>query len=214
MKKITVVIIDDHKLIREMWTKLFATRNDIQVVGECSSFDEAIKITTIKRPDIVLLDINLPPNSGLDAVPLILKFSPGTKIIGISMHTQPVYARKMITLGARGYVTKNSSYQDMFDAIDEVMRGNIYVCTEMKNILSNRQLFNDEAMEPGTKHLTFREIEVIKFTKKGLTSKEMSAQLNISIRTVDVHRQNILKKLKLKNTVSLINFINTNDLQF
>jgi DNA-binding NarL/FixJ family response regulator len=214
MNKITVVVVDDHRLIREMWVKLFATRNDIVIVGGCGVFDEAIELIKIKRPDIVLLDINLPPASGLDAVPLIRKYSPGTKIIGVSMHTEPVYAKKMIQLGAKGYVTKNSSHEEIFSAIDEVREGNIFICNEMKNILSDLQLFKDESSEIDINDLTLREIEIIKFIKKGLSSREISTHLNIASRTVDVHRQNILKKLKLKNTVSLINFINTNDLQF
>ncbi|HMC85277.1 MAG TPA: response regulator transcription factor, partial [Chitinophagaceae bacterium] len=167
MKKITVVVVDDHRLIREMWAKLFATRNDIVVVGDCGVFDKAIELIKLKKPDIVLLDINLPPASGLDAVPLILKYSPGTKIIAVSMHTEPVYAKKMIKLGAKGYVSKNSSYEEMFNAVDKVRDGKLFICTEMRNILSDRQLFKDEASEPGINDLTFREIEIVKFIKKG-----------------------------------------------
>jgi DNA-binding NarL/FixJ family response regulator len=214
MNKITIVVIDDHKLIREMWIKLFAAKNEITVMGDSGTFDGGIELIKTKKPDIALLDINLPPVSGLDAVPLIRKFSPGTKIIAVSMHTEPAYAKRMIQLGAMGYVTKNSSHVEMFEAIEEVMSGKIFVCTEMRNILSDLQLFKDKISGPSIKDLSLREIEIIKFIKEGLSSKEISALLNISTRTVDVHRQNILKKLNLKNTVSLINFINTSDLQF
>lgn len=116
-----------------MWVKTFADNDEIEITGESGTLQEAIEMIKIKRPDIVLLDINLPDASGLDAVSLIQKFSPGTRIIAVSMHNQPAYAKKMLRLGAKGYVTKNSSHDEMFKAIEEVMNGRVYVCTEIKN---------------------------------------------------------------------------------
>jgi two-component system invasion response regulator UvrY len=213
MKKITVVIVDDHKLIREMWANMFVVNSDVEITGESGSLDEAIEMIRIKRPDIVLLDINLSKGSGLDAVPLIQKFSPGTRIIVVSMHNQPAYAKKMLKLGAKAYVTKNSSHKEILKAIEEVMKGSVYVCSEIKDILSDQLLRND-TNEPDIKDLSSREIEIIKFIKIGLSSKEIAVKLEISTKTVEAHRHNILKKLKLKNTSSLINFINTTDLTF
>lgn len=213
MKNITVAIIDDHRLIREMWSKIFAGLNQFEITGESGALDDAIEMIKIKRPDIVLLDINLEKSSGMDAVPLIRKFSPGTKIIAVSMHNQPAYAKKMLQLGARGYVTKNSSHEEIIKAAEEVMKGNVYVCSEIKNILSE-QMLSDEPAETSVKDLSFREIQIVRLIKEGLSSKEISSRLNISTRTVEVHRHNILKKLKLKNTPSLINFINNTDLSF
>jgi DNA-binding NarL/FixJ family response regulator len=211
MKKITVIVVDDHKLIREMWTQIFRFTENIQVIGETGVFAEAIELIKTKRPDIVLLDINLPPASGLDAVPLIRKFSPGTRIIAVSMHSQPVFAKKMLKLGAKGYVTKNSSQDEILKAVDEVMNGRIYICTEIKDHLSE-QMLDDESDKPDIKDLSLREIEIIKLIKQGHSSKEIAGDLHISVRTAEVHRHNILKKLKLKNTAALINFINTTDL--
>jgi len=213
MNKISVVIVEDHQLVREMWSQLFAARKDIEVVGKSGGFDEAIEMIKEKRPDIVLLDINLSGASGLDAVPLIRKFAPGSKIIAVSMHSQPAYAKKMLQLGAKGYVTKNSSHEEMFTAIDTVMDGKNYVCTEIKNIISDLAL-QDEPAGPDIKDLSLREIEIIRLIKEGLSSKEIAVRLNISSRTAEVHRHNILKKLGLKNTASLISFINTTDLSF
>ena len=213
MKKTTVVIVDDHKLIREMWTKMFAVNKQIEIMGESGSLSEAIEIISMKKPDIVLLDINLPKGSGLDAVPLIKKFSPHTSIIAVSMHNQPAYAKKMLNLGAKGYVTKNSSYKEIFIAIEEVMKGSVYVCTEIKDILSDQQL-GDHTNEPDIKSLSSRQLDIIKFTKSGLSSKQIGVELGITTKTVEVHRYNILKKLKLKNTASLISFINTTELTF
>jgi DNA-binding NarL/FixJ family response regulator len=213
MKKISIAVVEDHQLIRDMWATLFAGNGQLEVVGGSGELEQAIEMIKTKRPDIVLLDINLPKASGLDAVPLIRKFSPGTRIIAVSMHSQPAYAKKMMQLGARAYVTKNSSHQEMFKAIDEVMNGRTYLCSEIKDILSE-QIMNNEFGESGIKDLSLREIEIIKLIKEGLSSKEIAAKLNLSYRTVEVHRHNILKKLKLNNTAALINFINTTDLSF
>ena len=213
MKKITIAVIDDHKLIRQMWVKMFADNSEIEITGESGTLEEASEMIKIKRPDIALLDINLPDASGLDAVPMIRKFSPGTRIIAVSMINRPAYAKKMLHLGAKAYVTKNSSHDEIFKAIEEVMNGRVYICAEIKNILAD-QLLLGEINEPTVKDLSLREIEIIKLIKEGLSSKEISASLNISVRTVEVHRHNILRKLKLKNTPSLINFINNNDPNF
>ncbi len=213
MKKITIVIVDDHIMIREMWAKLFSDRKEIDISGETGKFDEAIEMIRVKRPDIVLLDINLQNGSGLDAVPLIRKFSPGTRIIAVSMHNQPSYAKKMIQLGAKGYITKNSSHEELLKAIEVVMRNEQYICTEIRDIIST-QVMSETTNEPAIHNLSIREIEIIKLIKSGLSSKEIAARLNITVRTVEVHRHNILKKLKLKNTPSLINYINNTDLFF
>src|SRR3990170_2873490 len=195
MKKITIAIVEDHKLIREMWTKMFATNSEIKITGESGTLNEAIEMIKIKKPDIVLLDINLQDASGMDAVPQIRKFSPGTNIIAVSMHSQPVYAKKILKLGAKGYVTKNSAHQEILKAIEEVMNGRIYVCPEIKDNLSD-QIMNKKPDRPDTKNLSLREIEIVKLMREGLSSKEISSRLNIVTRTVEVHRHNILKKLK------------------
>ena len=211
MRKITVAIIDDHRLIREMWATMLTSNNVYEITGESGGLDEAIEMIKIKKPDIVLLDINLSQGSGLDAVPLIRKFSPGTRIVAVSMHNQPAYVKKMIQLGAKAYITKNSSYEEMFRALEEVMKGGVYVCSEIKNILSDLALGN-ETSGPDVNDLSWREIEIVRLLRNGLSSKEIAVHLNIKVRTAEVHRHNILKKLKLKNTAALINYINTTDL--
>jgi DNA-binding NarL/FixJ family response regulator len=213
MKKISMVIIDDHKLIREMWVILFAEKPGIEITGQAANLKDAVELVKTTRPDIVLLDINLAEDSGLDAVPQIRKFSPHTRIIVVSMHNQPAYAKKMMNLGARAYVTKNSSHEEIFKAVEAVREGRTYLCTEIKDILADQAL-NDEPETTSIKDLSFREIEIIKHLKEGLSSKEIAAALHISLKTVEVHRSNILKKLHLKNVASLISYINTTDLAF
>jgi DNA-binding NarL/FixJ family response regulator len=209
MSKINILIADDHKLIRETWSYILNSDARFQVIGECGDAQEAVELARTKRPHVVLMDINMTPFSGLEATQRIRKISPGSKVIGVSMHSQPAYAKKMLQMGARGYVTKNSSKEEMIKAILEVNHGNKYICDEIKNIISE-QLLDEKEDSPNINALTEREMQIINFIKEGLSSKEIATSLNISLKTVEVHRHNILKKLKLKNSASLVNFINTN----
>jgi two-component system invasion response regulator UvrY len=207
MEKITILITDDHALLRESWS--FILNNDLRfkVIGECSTGEEAVEAARQLRPDVVIMDINLPGISGMEAASIIRKNSPGTRILCVSMHTQPAYARKMIQHGALGYVTKTSSSEEMIHAILEVYNNKKYICNDIKNILSNQLLSTDEQVN-GFNTLSAREIDVISFIKKGLSSKEIAQELNLSVKTVEVHRYNILKKLKLKNVAAMVNYIN------
>jgi DNA-binding NarL/FixJ family response regulator len=213
MNKIRILIADDHKLIRETWTYILDSDPRFLVIGQCGDADEAVELARLKHPDVILMDINMTPISGLEASLKIRKISPASKIIGVSMHSQPVYAKKMLQMGARGYVTKNSSKEEMIEAILEVSRGNKYICEEIKNIISD-QLLDDNENTPNINSLTEREMQIINLIKEGQSSKEISINLNISLKTVEVHRHNILKKLKLKNSASLVNFINTSASNF
>jgi DNA-binding NarL/FixJ family response regulator len=148
MDKITILLVDDHKLIRESWSFILNSDPRFQVVGETSNPEEAVKIAKEKSPRIVLMDINMSPVNGFDGTKMIRKFSPGSRIIGISMHSMPAYARKMLQLGAMGYVTKNSSKDELLMAIEQVNEGKKYVCDEVKNILAQQEL-DDESGKPG-----------------------------------------------------------------
>ncbi|WEK37088.1 MAG: response regulator transcription factor [Candidatus Pseudobacter hemicellulosilyticus] len=211
MNKISIMIVDDHTLIRETWSFLLGRNEGFEVVAEVGDGQRAIEIARDKRPNIVLLDINMSPLNGFDIIKMIRKLSPGSKVIAVSMHSQPAYAKKMLRLGARGYVTKNSPRQEMLDAITEVYNGQLYICQEVKNILSE-QVLSEEENNSGLNTLSEREIEVINLIRDGLSSKEIADRLKLSIKTVEVHRHNILKKLKVKNTASLINYINASGL--
>ena len=211
MEKITILIADDHTLVRETWSFILNADPRFKVVAECGSGEDAVEQARQIRPNIVIMDINLPGMNGIDATQLIRKFSPGTKILGVSMHTQPAYARKMLQKGAMGYVTKNSSCEEMCKAIMEIQHNRKYICDEIKNILSD-QIMSGDDQQAGLNSLSEREIEVIGFIKKGFSSKEIAEPLNISVKTVEVHRYNILKKLNLKNTAAMVNYINSSQL--
>lgn len=211
MEKISILLVDDHKLIRESWSFILNSDARFQVIGETSNGEEAVEMAKEKKPKIVLMDINMTPVNGFEATKLIRKFSPGSKIIGISMHSMPAYARKMLQMGAMGYVTKNSSKDELLNAIIEVNSGRKYICEEVKNILAQQEL-EEEGGKPDMNSLSRREIDIVKLIREGLSSKEVASQLDISLKTVEVHRYNILKKLNLKNTAALVNFINVQGL--
>jgi DNA-binding NarL/FixJ family response regulator len=207
MDKISVLIADDHKLIRETWSYILNNDSRFEVIAECGDSEQAVEMSKQKRPQIVLMDINMMPISGFEATERIRKVSPLSKVIGVSMHSQPAYAKKMLQIGAKGYVTKNSSKEEMIKAIMEVHNGNKYVCDEIKNNISD-QVLEDNSDAPNVNALTEREIQIINLIKEGQSSKEIAGVLAISLKTVEVHRHNILKKLKLKNSASLVNFMN------
>jgi DNA-binding NarL/FixJ family response regulator len=205
---ISILIADDHKLIRETWTYILNNDSRFKVIASCENAEEAVKLTKQKHPDVVLMDINMVPFSGMEATRRIREVWPQSKIIGVTMHSQPSYARKMMQIGASGYVTKNSSREEMMEAIVEVHSGNKYICNEIKDIISDQTEQKPIGLA-GVNTLTEREMEIINLIKKGSSSKEISTDLQISLKTVEVHRHNILKKLNLKNSASLVNFMNT-----
>lgn len=211
MEKITILLVDDHKLIRESWSFILNSDERFEVIGETSNGEEAVEIARQKNPRIVLMDINMSPMNGFDTTKLVRKFSPSSKIIGISMHSMPAYARRMLQMGAMGYVTKNSSKDELLTAIVDVNNGKKYICEEVKNILAQQEL-EDDGGKPDMNVLSRRELDIVTLIKDGLSSKEIAAKLDISLKTVEVHRYNILKKLSLKNTAALVNFINAQGL--
>ncbi len=211
MEKITILLVDDHKLIRESWSFILNSDARFMVVGETSNAEEAVSIAKQRNPRIVLMDINMTPVNGFEGTKMMRKSAPESRVIGISMHSMPAYARRMLQIGAMGYVTKNSSKDELLNAILEVNDGKKYVCDEVKNILAQQELDEDNG-RPDLNALSRRELDIVKLIKEGLSSREIALQLDISLKTVEVHRYNILKKLNLKNTAALVNFINAQGL--
>ena len=207
MEKISILLADDHQLIRETWKYILDADPRFTVVGTAENGEQAIELAMNTRPKVVLMDINMHEMSGFEATKQIKKVSPGSKVIGVSMHSMPAYAKKMLSLGASGYVTKNSSKSDLIKAIIEVNEGKISICDEVKNIITTHELEPDTPKQD-INSLSKRELEVVQFIKKGLSSKEISGQISVSIKTVEVHRYNILKKLALPNSAALVNFVN------
>jgi DNA-binding NarL/FixJ family response regulator len=147
----------------------------------------------------------MPEESGFRVAEKILNIAPDTRIIAVSMYILPVYAKRMLKLGARGYLTKNSAPEEMIRAINIVAGNQIYVCDEIRDMIA-AEILNKKSDLPGIGLLTEREIEILTYLKKGLSSREIGAELDLSSKTVEVHRYNILRKLNLKNVASLVNY--------
>lgn len=211
MQKITILLVDDHKLIRDSWSFILNSDTRFEVIGETDDVAKAVQMAADMKPFIVLMDINMSPVNGFEATKMILRSSPESKVIGISMHSMPAYAKRMIQVGAQGYVTKNSSKDELIEAILEVRNGNKYMCEEVKSILAHQ-----ESEETGDitdlNALSRRELDIVYLIKEGMSSREIATRLEISLKTVEVHRYNILKKLNLKNAAALVNFINAQGL--
>lgn len=205
-KKIKIVIADDHLLIAETWATLINMDPDFEVVKVFDNTQTLIEEISEIKPDIAILDININPFSGIEATKMIRRLAPGTKIIGVSMHNQPSFAKKMMRNGAMGYVTKSSNKNEMYEAIRSVMRGEKFICAEIQRNITNQVLMEDD--DNKLSRLTEREIEIIKLIKNGSTNKEIAEKLFLSPRTVETHRARILKKLDLKNSLSLVKYIN------
>ena len=190
-----------------MWAELISTDEQFSVIHILNdTTEESMEMISKKRPDVVIMDRNIAPMSGIDATKVVKKVSPGTRVIGVSMHNQPSFAKRMLRNGATAYVTKSSNKAEMFEAIEAVVAGKTYVCKEIQENLAKQVLVEDSGGD--ISKLTEREMQVLKLIKDGLSSKEIAKELFLSYRTIEVHRSNILKKLNLKNTPSLIKFIN------
>lgn len=203
---ISVLIADDHKLVREAWNAVIRYDRDFTVVADCGSGKEAVELAMILKPDIILMDINLPHLNGIEATQQIHKMIPSSKVIAVSAHNHPSYVRKMIKAGAAGYVTKTSSKDELFVAMRNAIENKRYLCDETKNLLAEQAFNGDQT--PGVACLTKREQEIILLIKQGLTSKEIAGHFGLSVKTVEVHRYNILHKLNLRNSAALVNYIN------
>jgi DNA-binding NarL/FixJ family response regulator len=130
----TLIIADDHSRVRQAWVYILSRSPGIQIVAECSSGEEAVKAVQEHAPDVILMDINMYPMDGFQAAEEITKSSPSTKIIGMSIHNDLSYVNRMLKVGASGYVTKNSSSQEMVSAIEHAKRGEQYICSEIRKV--------------------------------------------------------------------------------
>jgi two-component system, NarL family, invasion response regulator UvrY len=132
-ERIRLVIVDDHRMMRETWKMILQRNPRIEVIAECASGEEAIQCADAQHPDVMLMDINMAPVNGFEATRKIAKAHPEIKIIGLSINNQPTYARNLMQLGAKGYVTKNSPSDEMMEAIQIVFDGGTYICKDVRS---------------------------------------------------------------------------------
>jgi len=132
---ISIILVDDHKLVRQLWVNLLQNNPMFQVLADCETGDEAIQRTKELKPDILIVDINMSPTNGFAVTEQVIKDSPSIKIIGLSVNNQPKYAMRMLELGAKGYFTKTSTFKEFSHGIIEVFNGNTYICEEVKMLM-------------------------------------------------------------------------------
>lgn len=211
MKKITILLVDDHRLLRDSWAGILNADSRFRVIADTGNGAEAVEMVKNLQPAIVLLDINMIPVDGFEVTRHICRNNSQSRVIGLSMYRDIISVKRLLVIGAMGYLTKNSSKEEMMLAITEVNNGNRYICDDVKNILAHRELEDDKSVLIFNS-LTEREIEIVQQVKKGFSSREIALMLDIRQKTVEVHRSNILRKLKLKNSASLVNYFNVNGL--
>ena len=208
MEKIRILIAEDHKLIRETWTFILNNDERFTVVASCSDSAEAVRLAGEKKPDVILMDINMMPLSGFEATAKIAEVSPDSKVIALSFYSEILFVKKMMAAGAKGYVTKNSGREEMYEAILTVHNDKLYVCEEIRTQGFDMSALPDNDLSY-VESLTNKEIQISHCIRQGLRSKEIADKLNISIKTVEVHRHNILRKFHVKNSISLVNLLNS-----
>lgn len=202
-----ILIVDDHPMMREGLAQLINHEPDLEVCGQAERAGEAIECVTKLKPDLVLADISLPDRNGLELIKDIQTMRPGLPILVISMHDEVLYAERVLRAGARGYVMKQEGGKRLMEAIREVLAGRISVSTKMSATLlelisGRRSQSNRSPMEK----LTDREFEVFQLIGLGRSTREIAAQLHLSVKTVEVHRLNARTKLELRSATELIRY--------
>lgn len=210
IKRSTIFIAGDHKLFRETWSFILQGDERFSVL-EHRDFGHDLEKTLAKSaPGIVLMDINHPDSNTLKWIQSVVRSSPSSKFIVISVITQPVYVRKLLQAGVMGYLTKNSSGLEIYDAMREVQLNHKYICKEIKEVLSNQMMSTEQEPQAALSKLSPKEKEIINNIVQGMSSREIAAAMNVSVKTVEVHRYNILKKSGMRNVAALVNYVNSN----
>lgn len=209
--KTRLIIVDDHKIIRESLAFLISTIDNMEIAGEASNGKELLSLLERTTADIILMDISMPDMNGIEATLLVNNKKPWIKIIGLSIHTQAVIIKKMLAAGAFGFVTKNSSSDELFTAIEKVRNNQKYLCPEALNALTNDLSGqDDEAIR--TPQLTLTELEVIRLVADGHCNHDIASMLFVSEKTIERHKTNLFRKLGLPNSAALINYAIKNNL--
>lgn len=206
MEKIKIILVEDHQLVREAWkASLSGDNNRCTIVAEAENVKDAVHLIKMTKHDVIILDINLKNESGLDVLHKILPFLAKPKVIVVSMMSEYSFVKNVMNLGVKGYVTKNSSISELIKAIETVNNGETYLCQEINELLVAKSL-----METTVQNLTTKEIAVLKEVCTGKITKEIAAKIGVSVKTIEGHKTKIYRKLSTTNIISLINYAKQN----
>lgn len=195
-EKISVLLVDDHSLVRRGFRRMLEDEPDIRVVGEASDGKEAIELTRSLKPQVIVMDCALPEVNGLQATRKILAFAPSTLVLMLSMHTEETWVRQAMDAGARGYVLKNAMDLELGSAIRRIVNG--------ETVLDPQLLPKENLKGERNSGLTAREVEILQLICEGKSNKEIAAQLELSVNTIAVHRANIMDALGIHKTAELV----------
>jgi two-component system response regulator NreC len=201
---ISVVVVDDHAVVRSGLRLLLDNQEDIEVVGEAGNAKDAIFRARALKPDVILLDVVMPGESGIEVLPKLLKESPETKVLILSMQDDPSYVREAFAAGANGYVLKEAADEEVVSAVREIAAGAPYV----HPALGARMVAADAAERAAAEAdpLSEREREVLRLLALGHTNQEIAQTLFISVRTAESHRAHIMQKLRLSTRAELVRY--------
>jgi DNA-binding NarL/FixJ family response regulator len=199
---ITVVIADDHVIFRQGLLKLLQSAGDIEVVADTGSSDEALRLIVEKKPDVAILDISMPGLSGIEIMEEVQRKGIGTKIVFLTMHSDPLTAKRAIQSNASGYVLKDDAFEDLLYAVKAVASGGTFVSPS----ISEKVLKLEMGREKEGSILTGREREVLQLIASGLTNKKIADKLSVSVKTVETHRTRILQKLGAHSAADLVRY--------
>jgi DNA-binding NarL/FixJ family response regulator len=199
---VRVLIVDDHAVVRSGLRLLIAAEDDLEPVGEAGNARDAVFQARALTPDVILLDVVMPEQTGLDVLPQLKHENPDTKILVLSMQDEPRYVREAFAAGASGYVLKEAADNEVVAAIREVAAGNRYVNPELGARLVSADTEAAKLAEEDP--LSDREREVLRLLALGYTNQEIAQQLYISVRTAETHRAHIMQKLRLQTRADLV----------
>ncbi len=205
--KIRLLLVDDHQVVRAGLRMLFMAEDDIEIVGEAGNAQEAIAAVRELKPDVVLMDVVMPGMSGIAATRSIKAAYPETNVLALTMHEDEQYFFEMLIAGATGYVPKRAAPDDLISAIRAVSQGHVFLYPTLAKMLVEDYLKRGESdQDPSGGTLTPREREVLTHIAEGHTNREIADKLVISVKTVDRHRENIMRKLDLHSRVALVKY--------
>lgn len=203
-KVIRVVLVDDHPLVLDGIRARLEGEPGIEVVATATNGAEALDCAAQQRPDVILMDVSMPVLNGFEATRQLAQAHPEIKVLILSMHDNREYILQLIQSGARGYILKDVSSEEMVKAIETVYQGGTYFSAGASQTLFSR--FDEPVNQPGTGALTRREEMVLKLLAEGRNNKEIARLLDISVRTVETHRQNIKSKLNIQTAAGLVRY--------
>ncbi len=208
MKRITVLMAEDHIIVREGFRKMLELDGDLEIVGEAQDGRQAVALAKKLLPNVVLMDIAMPLMNGLEATRQLLKTLPATKIIILSAHNDDAYIKSAAEAGAKGFLLKQTSAADVCHAIREVQKGKTFFSPSISRRLDRIQSLTPDRRGVNKKaaHLTSREMEVLQLIAEGKANKETAAELGIGIKTVEKHREHLMEKLDIHDTAGLTRY--------